>query len=76
MSVLELNEKNIADAKENLDITLEKYRLNQANSVEIRQAQSSYEDALFNVIEARYTSKIAEIDLKKISNTLVDENKK
>lgn len=76
LSVLELNEKNIADAKENLDITLEKYRLNQANSVEIRQAQSSYEDALFNVIEARYTSKIAEIDLKKISNTLVDENKK
>jgi outer membrane protein len=72
--VLSLNENNIVVAKENLDITLEKFKLNQANSIEIRQAQSSYEDALFNAIVARYTAKISEIELKKISNILILEN--
>jgi outer membrane protein len=72
--VLSLNENNIVVAKENLDITLEKFKLNQANSIEIRQAQSSYEDALFNAIAARYTAKISEIELKKISNILILEN--
>jgi outer membrane protein len=72
--VLSLNENNIVVAKENLDITLEKFKLNQVNSIEIRQAQSSYEDALFNAIAARYTAKISEIELKKISNILILEN--
>jgi outer membrane protein len=72
--VLSLNENNIVVARENLDITLEKFKLNQVNSIEIRQAQSSYEDALFNAIAARYTAKISEIELKKISNILILEN--
>lgn len=69
--VLALNEENVKVANENVQITLERFRLNQSNSVEIKQAQSSYEDALYNVILARYNAKIAEIELKKLSNDLI-----
>ncbi len=69
--VLKLNEENVKVAQENVQITLERYRLNQSNSVEIKQAQGSYEDALYNVILARYNAKTAEIELKKLSNDLV-----
>ena len=69
--VLLLNEENVRTAQENVQVTLERYRLNQSTSVEIKQAQSSYEDALYNVILARYNAKIAEIELKRLSNELV-----
>ncbi len=69
--VLALNEDNVKVANENVQITLDRFRLNQSNSVEIKQAQSSFEDALYNVILARYNAKIAEIELKKLSNDLV-----
>jgi outer membrane protein len=69
--VLKLNEENVKVAQENVQISLERFRLNQSNSLEIKQAQSSYEDALYNVILARYNAKLAEIELKKLSNELV-----
>lgn len=69
--VLQLNEDNVKIAQENVTITMEKFRLNQTTSLDIKTAQGSYEDALYNVILARYTAKIAEIELKKLSNDLV-----
>ena len=69
--VLVLNEDNVKVAQENVQLTLERFRLNQSTSVEIKQAQSSYEDALYNVILARYNAKIAEIELKRLSNELL-----
>lgn len=69
--MLKLNEENVAVAEENVKIALERYRLNQSNSVEVKQAQSSYEEALYNVIAARYSAKIAEIELRKWSNDLI-----
>lgn len=69
--VLQLNEETVKAARENVEITLERFRLNQSNSLEIKTAQSSLEDALYNVILARYNAKIAEIELKRLSNQLV-----
>lgn len=69
--VLQLNEETVQAARENVEITLERFRLNESNSLDIRTAQSSLEDALYNVILARYNAKIAEIELKKLSNKLV-----
>lgn len=70
--MLQLNEENVQIAAENVQITMERYRLNQSTSLDIKQAQSSYEDALYNVILARYNSKVAEIELKRIINNLLD----
>lgn len=69
--MLELNEENVQNALENVQITLERYKLNQTTSLDIRQAESSYEDALYNVILSRYNAKIAETELKRLSNDLV-----
>ena len=69
-SILDLSETSVEFANENVTITLNRFRLNQANSVEMKQAQGSYEDALYNVILARYNLKIAEIELQKLSNEL------
>ena len=70
--MLQLNEENVQIAAENVQITMERYRLNQSTSLDIKQAQSSYEDALYNVILASYNSKVAEIELKRIINNLLD----
>lgn len=69
--VLKLNEETVLTARENVDITLERYKLNQSNSLEIKQAQSSLEDALYSVVFARYNAKIAEIELNRLSNQLI-----
>lgn len=69
--VLKLNEENVKTAQENVQVTMERFRLNQSTSVEIKQAQSSYEDALYSVILARYNAKVAETELKRLSNDLV-----
>jgi outer membrane protein TolC len=69
--VLKLNVENVKIAEENVKITLDRFRLNQSNSLEIKEAQSSYEDALYNIILARYNAKTAEIELKRLSNQLV-----
>ena len=69
--VLQLNEETVQAARENVEIKKKHFRLNESNSLDIRTAQSSLEDALYNVILARYNAKIAEIELKKLSNKLV-----
>lgn len=69
--VLKLNEENVKIAQENIQVTMERFRLNQTTSLDIKTAQGSYEDALYSVILARYTAKIAEIELKKLSNDLI-----
>ncbi len=71
MEILKLNEDNVGAAQENVNITLERYRLNQSNSLDLREAQGSYTDALYAVILARYNAKLAEIELKRINNELV-----
>lgn len=68
--VLDLNEENVKTAAENVQVTLERFRLSQSTSLEIKQAQSSYEDALYNVVLARYNAKVAEIALQKLNNAL------
>lgn len=68
--VLDLNEDNVKTAAENVQVTLERFRLSQSTSLEIKQAQSSYEDALYNVVLARYNAKVAEIALQKLNNAL------
>jgi outer membrane protein TolC len=69
--ILDINEQNVKTADENVMVTLERYRLSQTSSLESRQAQASYQVSLYDVILARYNAKIAEIELKRLMNTLV-----
>lgn len=70
--MLKMNEDNAKIAAENVYIAMERFRLNQSTSLEIRQAQNSYETILYNLVLAKYNAKMAEIELKKLTNSLID----
>ncbi len=69
--ILILEEENIKIAKENADVTLESFKLGIVNSVVLKEAQKSYEDALFRLVNVRYDSKVAETKLMKLNGALV-----
>jgi len=49
---------------------MQKYQLGQATMVDVKQAQQSFETAGFRLVSLRFTAKIAEIELKRLSNQL------
>ncbi|WP_134089888.1 TolC family protein [Olivibacter sp. XZL3] len=57
-------------AKQNMDITLEKYRLGSITPLEFREAQRNYVDASVRFSNAQYDAKMAEIGLKQIAGSL------
>lgn len=69
--ILELEQANIVLAKENLDIVLERFKLGQSTSIELKVAQQSYEDAINNFADARYNGKLSETSLLKLSGGIV-----
>jgi outer membrane protein len=68
---LDLEEANILLAKENVNIILETYRLGAATYLQLREAQRSLEDAYTRLITARYNTKLAETELRRLRGDLV-----
>ncbi|MGS2737965.1 TolC family protein [Sinomicrobium sp. M5D2P17] len=66
--VLEHRNENIA--KENLDITMEKYKIGTIPTIEFRTAQLNYINARLRHSEAMLQAKLSEITLKAISGSL------
>jgi len=53
-----------------LNLVMQKYQLGQATMVDVKQAQQSFETAGFRLVSLRFNAKIAEIELKRLSNQL------
>lgn len=70
LDLLEVESGNTELARQNLDITFEKYRLGSINSLELREAQRNSINAITRFLDARYQAKLTEISLKEISGTL------
>lgn len=70
IELVKLEKGNIEIAKQNLDITLEKYRLGSIAPLELREAQRNALDANSRYVEIQYQAKLAEITLKELSGTL------
>lgn len=70
LELINLEEKNVGVAKENLNITLEKYRLGSIVPLELREAQRNFMDATARYANALYQAKISEITLKEITGTI------
>ena len=66
-----LEEENIKLVRENLFIARERYRLGISTFLEMREAQRSLEEANNRLIQARYNTKIAEIELLRLRGDLV-----
>jgi outer membrane protein TolC len=68
---LVLEEENIKLVRENLFIARERYRLGVTTFIELREAQQSLAEATNRLIQARYNTKAAEIELLRIRGDLV-----
>lgn len=68
---LALEEDNIKLARENVNITLETYRLGSTTFIQLREAEKSLEDAYDRLIAARYNAKVAETELLRLKGDLV-----
>ncbi len=70
ISLEKLEKRNINIANQNLDITLEKYRLGNITALELREAQKNAIEANNRYLEIKFQAKLAEIYLKEISGSL------
>jgi outer membrane protein len=68
--LLAIEKDNTALAKENLDISLQRLKQGQSTSLELKQAEQSYEDALTRLIDIEYGLKVAETKLKQLLSML------
>ena len=70
LELVKVEEKNIEIAKQNLDITLAKFKIGTITTVEFRTAQQNYVEASVRYSNAQYVTKISEINLKELAGTL------
>ena len=69
-NTLQLEEENIILARENISISLERFRLGITTILELRETQKSLEDAYNRLIAARYNTKVAETELMRLKGEL------
>ncbi len=72
LKLLRLEEQNLAVARENLDIALERYKLGSLAGLELREVQKSLLDAEERLISVKYLAKLAEISLLQISGRIME----
>ncbi len=70
LSLIDLETNNEEIAKENLDITLAKYKIGTIPTIEFRTAQLNYINATLRLSDAIYQAKLSEVTLKQLSGNL------
>jgi len=71
--LLSFEELNRTIAEENLSISLQKFRLGGSSILELNEAQRVYDTALNRLVNAQYNIKISELELLRLSGTLIGE---
>jgi outer membrane protein TolC len=74
LQLLELEETNVKLAQENSDIALERYKLGLLTAIELREAQRNELVASNRLIDIKFQAKSAEIELKRLTSSLLQEN--
>ena len=70
LELVELEAKNEQIAEQNLDITMEKYRIGTITQLEVRTAQLNYVNARVRNSSAQFQAKISEIALKELAGNI------
>lgn len=70
LSLLELEKKNEAIAKQNMEITLEKFKIGSVAPIEFRTAQENYGNAVIRLTTAELLTKQSEISLRELAGNL------
>ncbi|OFX89232.1 MAG: hypothetical protein A2W99_01880 [Bacteroidetes bacterium GWF2_33_16] len=70
LKLVELEMANLQIARNNFDISMERYRLGTFSGLQMRDVQRAYLDAEDRLLGAQYQAKIAEISLKRLSGKI------
>ncbi len=70
LELVKVEEKNLEITKQNLDITLAKFKIGTITTIEFRTAQQNFVDASVRYSNAQYVTKLSEINLKELAGTL------
>ncbi len=71
MQLLALQEESYTMAKDNLEISIEKYRVGGLSALELSYEQQIFREAGEQVVTARYNAKLSETQLMKLNGELV-----
>lgn len=53
-----------------LDLVMQKFQLGQATIIDVKIAQQSFENESYRLVNLAYTAKIAEVELKRLANSI------
>ena len=70
IELVELEARNVQIAEQNLDITMEKYRIGTITTLEVRTAQLNFVNAAARNFTAQYNAKISEVTLRELAGNL------
>ncbi|WP_369753713.1 TolC family protein [Flavobacterium sp. WC2409] len=70
LELIDLEETNEAIAKQNLDITLDKFHIGTITTLEFRTAQLNYVNAKVRYSDAQFQAKLSEIALKELAGAI------
>ena len=67
---LETEQQNYILSNELLELVLKRFQLKQATIVDVKNAQQSFEESGYRLVNLNYAAKSSEIELKRLSNQL------
>ncbi len=67
---LALETKNYEISRQLLDLTLQRFELIQATIIDLREAQKSFEEAGYRLVNLSFAAKVAEIEMKRMVGLL------
>lgn len=67
---LETSLQNYALSTQLLELILQKFQLGQATIIDVKQAQQSFENEGYRLVNLNYAAKVAEIELKRLASAL------
>ena len=70
LDLIDLEENNTAIAKQNIEITAEKFKIGTITSVEFRAAQLNYINSKIRLTSAQFQAKLSEITLRELAGNL------
>lgn len=70
LELVKVEEQNTEIARQNLEITLAKFKIGTITTIEFRTAQQNFLEASVRYANAQYQTKLSEINLKELAGTL------
>ncbi|MBI2272429.1 MAG: TolC family protein [Bacteroidetes bacterium] len=70
LAQLETSLQNYTLSTQLLELILQKFQLGQATIIDVKQAQQSFENEGYRLVNLNYSAKVAEIELKRLASAL------